>query len=512
MTVRDRTLRDHQPVTLNKFNGLWQRGDPYSTPLDHFENCENIKFVGTNAFGTRDGVGISQTVAAPLEDILRIYNYATQTANTYLVLIENGANGEIYHVVDSETVFGPILTIAGMTDFGFIPYAGRAYITPFATFELDDANPKDLKLQKGIEDEFLYVYLGAGVAARKAAGDPPTGTVSVANGAAGLTDAGFHLFGVVFETDTGYLSPPAAFAGFTTGAALSVTFTNVPVSAETHITKRHIVATRVIPDYNDDTTGYQYFFIPDATIDDNTTTTLADQSFFDADLLSDASHLLDNFSEIAAGVGLTLYHNRLCLYAEFDNISLVRVSALGEPEAISQIDGLLIVPPDGNPITNAQEMRDVLYVTKRSRTTSFVDNGDVPSSWALSPIDNALGCPPHGISTVLDSGATSVDFLIVATYRGLMIFNGTYIIPELSWKIQNLWFKQDRNEFIRIQIVNDPTNQQLYCVLPDRRLLLGNYANGFDPKNIRWVPWRFDFPVNSVALVNIDELVIGGDV
>ena len=504
MVVRNRTLRDHQGIIIDKFGGLWDRGDSENVPLDHFQDCENIQFTGTNAFGTRDGVGIHQTIAAPLGDILRIYNYPTQTANTLLVLIENGANGEIYHIVDSATVFGPILTIAGMTDFGFIPYAGRAYITPFSTIVVGDLN-----IEKGIENEFVYVYLGAGVNARKAAGVPPSGALVAANGAAGLTDAGFHLFGVVFEFDTGYLSAPSAFVGFTTGAALSVSFSSIPVSGTGNVTKRHIVATIVIPTYNGDETGFQYFFIPGATINDDTTTVLADQSFFDSDLISDASHLIDNFSEIAAGAGLTLYHNRMCVHTEFDNPSLVRVSALGEPEAISQIDGLLIVPPDGNPITEAQELRDVFYVFKRSRTVAFVDNGDVPSSWALTPIDNALGCPVHGISTVLDSGAASVDMLIIATYKGIILFNGQFSDPELTWKIQNFWFDQDRVNFRKIQILNNPTNQSIYCVLPDNRLLVGDYSNGLNPKNIRWVPWRFDFLVTTVALVNIDELIIG---
>jgi len=500
-------VRDHEPITLENLKGLWQRGDPENVPLDHFEDCRNIKFVGNN-FATRDGIGISQTVAVPLSSVKRIYNYPTQTANTLLILVQNaGGSGEIYHVVNASTIFGPILTIPTMTDFAFIPYAGRAYITPFTSFTTGDIN-----IQKGISGQFLYVYKGDGTAARKAAGVAPVGALTIANGAAGNTDGGKHLFAVIYETDSGFLTAPGVITLFTTSPTFSVSFGTVPTSGSATVVKRHIVATKVITNYNGNTTGYQFFFIPTGTIPNNVDTFLNNISFFDADLLEDASHLIDNFAEIPAGCALTLYHNSLCLSTTFADISLILVSSVGEPEAISQIDGLIVVPPDGNPITNMQELRDILYVFKRSRTVSYVDNEDVPSSWALSVIDNALGCPVHGIATVLDSGSSIVDFLIITSYTGIQLFNGRYVLPELSFKIQDLWYGQNRNEFRRIQIVNAPIQKEIYCVLPNSGILVGNYSNGIDPKSIRWSPWAFDVTINSVAIVNIDKIIIGADI
>lgn len=500
-------MRDHSPITLDKFNGLWQRGDAESIPLDHFGECENIKFVGSTAFATRDGIDKHQTVGSPLGSILRMYNYPTSDKNTLLVLVKDGSNGKIYHVVDAATVLGPILTIAGLTDFGFIPYAGRAYITPFITELIGGLNR-----ERGMQNEFLYVYKGDGSQARKAAGNKPVGTITVANGAAGFTDDGLHVFGVVYETDTGYQTAPAALASFTTSATLSVSFSTVPVSPDIFVTKRHIVASKVIQDFNGDLTGYQLFFIPGATIPNNVGTTLSNISFFDADLLSDASHLLDNFAEIKAGVGLAIYHKRLCLWTEYDNVTIVRVSASGEPEAINQIDGFLSVTPDGNPITNAAELRDVIYVFKRAKTEAFTDNDDVPTSWPPTNVDNAMGCGVHGIATVLDSGEANIDYLIVGSYKGITLFNGRYILPELSWKVQDLWVSQTfKTDNRRIQIVNDSMNQNIYAIMTDRRVLFGNYKNGFDPKSIRWAPWKFDAKVNTIALINISELLLGCD-
>jgi len=472
--------------------------------MDHFTECNNLKFIGDNSFGSRDGIGLHQNVAVPLSNVLRIYNYPTTDENTLLVLV---SGGDIYHVVDSTTVHGPILSIPAMTDFGFVPYAGRAYITPFFTELVGDLNR-----ERGLQNNFLYVYKGDGTAARKAAGTAPTVAATVANGAVGYTDAGIHIFGYVFETDTGYLSAPGGLVAFTTSALLSLNFSTIAVSPSVSVTKRHLVASKVIQTYNGDVNGYQLYFIPNGTIAGNIVTVLNGVSFYDQDLLLDASHLSDNFSEIPAGVGLCTYHNRLVTYCTYDNVSVGYVSATGEPEAINQINGVLLFPPDGNPLTNATELRDVLYMFKRGRTGSFVDNGDEPATWPYSNVDNAMGTGVHGIATVLDSGSSNIDYLVVATFKGVTMFNGRYILPELTWKIQTTWLTQDfKNKNRVIQIVNDSVNQLLYIVMTDRTVMFGNYSNGFDPKSIRWCPWTFWVFVNSLALVNVNELILGCD-
>jgi hypothetical protein len=500
------SLRDHNPITIDRFNGLWAQGDIDSTPKDHFSDCDNIRYFGTNSFATRYGVSPHQNVLGPLGNIVRVYNYVTITANTLLVLTYDGANGKIYHVVDDTTVHGPLLTIAGMTDFAFTPYGGRAYISPFKDFTFGN-----LVIQKGMSSEFLYVYLGDGTACRKAAGSTPAGTITVANGAAGHTDAGLKIFGVVGETDSGFLSAPCALKTFNTNAALSVSFTTIPTFAGAQWVKRHIVASITIPSYDGNLEGYDLFFIPGATINDNVTTSLANQSFYDADLLENASDLFDIYSEIPAGCHLSLYHGRLMLSTTYTDINLCLVSLDGQPEAFSTIDGFLSVTPDGNPLTNGQELRDIYYLTKRNRTIAYTDNGDVPSSWLPTIIDLALGASVHGIATVLDSGSTSVDFLIMATLRGIVLFNGRFILPELSWKIYDFWSLLNKNDYGKIQIVNDSISQILYVVLTDGRMLVGNYTNGLDPMKIRWTPWSFDINIRTVALVDTNSLILGSD-
>ena len=514
--------RDHDPLVIEEFQGWWVRGDPESAPSDHFIKADNIQYFHSGV-ETRDGI-ISYIENLPSPNTLkpiRIYNYTTQIGQSLLVLSEGG---KIYHV-KAGVILGPILTIAAMEDFGFVAINGRAYITPFKTY----TNASGEKYQLGIQNEFLYVYLGDGTLARKAAGPPPTGAaLSVVHGA-GLAgnDTGLHLIAVVYETDTGFLTAlgPEVFGQLVFDGTHEITVSNIPVSPNAYVKKRHLVSTKAIIDYNGDQKGYQFFFIPGGTIPDNVTTTKTG-SFFDIDLISDASHLIDNFSEIPSGVALNTYHSRLVIVGEFgttetltglppgitDNRSIARVSNPGEPESISKIDGLLICPLDGNPLTNVQEFRDVLYLFKHVRTYAYSDNYDVPSTWQEEILDQGIGAPVHGIASVLDTGGVNTDFLLIVDWSGLMLFNGIYAQPEMSWKIEDFWRGLNRQEFNLLQIVNDSINKKIWITLPPpfRKMLLhADYKNGMSAKDIRWARWIFDTQVNTITLIETDRLILG---
>jgi hypothetical protein len=745
-------VRDHQGIVLTQFNGLWNRGNVDTVPIDHFTDCLNIDFFGSSSFKTRDGIIPLQVGATPLQNVKRIYPYSTQSASTLIILTYDGTTGKIYHMVSPTLIYGPILSIAGMTDFAFVPYAGRGYISPFSnslpilsppstapsgiavvgsgltgaglyeygisfknlagettvsplatvqtfgplsasapvitdmgvseggnaltvgatykwlftlsysgsglpessigtlsagfvapanthllriasTFSIDptlyinvyrtlangstfylewsgiatsiltfpigtendafilangrlapivdggtekqiislsniptlaynyavlsrniwrteldglqlkflysipndtttiftDISPDSLLginaptvntatvgnvlISIGLPGEFVYVYAGDGSNARKAAGAGLSGGMTVVNGT-GHTDPGIHIFGFVTQNISGYNSPPAALTEFTTLAADGVSFTGIPISADTTVVKRLLVATAVVnpADYNGNLEGYQFFFVPNAVINDNTSTTLSDISFYDADLLADASALLDNYTSIPAGAVLNIYHNRLVVAATATDISLALVSQIGQPEAISQISGLIVVPLNGDPITNAQEFRDVLYMFKRTRTSAYVDNGQEPSFWSEIVIDKALGTFVHGVAASLDVGGATTDFLIIATFQGISLFNGKYVTPELSWKIAGFWQSLDRTQFSLIQMINESITKKIYCILPNQQVLVGDYYNGLDWKNIRWTLWSFTSPgINCVAINNISNIILGAN-
>lgn len=522
-------LRDHEPFVIEDFNGLWARGDKESAPSDHFIQADNIQFIHSG-FETRDGLDVYPGFT-PVGDVLRVYNYTMQTGQSLLFL---GSSGWIYHQIGSNAPVG-ILHLPQMEDFGFVAYNGRAYITPFKTFR--DANT--MTYQLGLPNDFVYVYKGDGTMARPAGGTPPVGSALVANlGNATIgnqTDAGFHLIAVVYETDTGYITAlgPQVFAGLSFSGAHEIVVSNIPVSPDAYVKKRHLVSTKWIPEYNGDQTGYQFFFIPEGNIDNNTDTTKT-ITYFDADLIDDASHLIDNFAKIPAGVNLTIYHSRLVVVGEYgipetltdlpagitDNRSVARVSIAGEPEAISKVDGLIIVPLDGAPLTNAQELRDILYLFKKTRTYAYADDFDVPAGWKEQALDQAMGAPVHGVGIILDSGGINTDFLIIADVSGLLLFNGTYARPELSWKIEDFWKKIDKYGHGQVQVLGDTISKRVWITLPDlsftqqefgrETVLYADFGNGMDAKNIRWAKWKFTPGITSVCYIEPDKVVFGG--
>jgi len=496
-------MRDHEPLTIEDFNGYYSRGDAEKVPPDHFIETNNIQFESGNNFKTRFGIDPYQIpISIALDDVQRIHPYTMQSQQSMLVLT---TGGRIHHVLSPTIVHMDIFVRPLMTDFNSVSWAGRAYITPFFT----NSNNQEV----GLQSEFLYVYMGTGVAARKAAGLAPTGPPLIATASGvGFSELGFHLFAVVYETDTGYLTAlgPSVFGGATSVSnTIGFDITNIPVSPDPAVIRKHIVATKFITDYNGNQDGYEFFFVPGGDMLNAVTTKHVD--FFDLDLLEEASRLIDNFSEIPAGVGLTTYHGRLVLTTTFTDISIAYVSHPGEPEAFDQIDGLLIVPLDGKPITNCQEYRDVLYLFKNTRTYGYSDNQDVPSTWTSFIVDEGIGAPVHGISTVLDSGGVNVDFLLIADYSGIMLFNGGYDRPELTWKISDFWFGLDRTQFRRIELINDSISQVLYCVLPTEvgTILVGNYQNGMNAKELRWSKWTYDIPIRSFELINTTTIILG---
>ena len=54
----------------------------------------------------------------------------------------------------------------------------------------------------------------------------------------------------------------------------AVKVSNIPISPSAHVKKRHLVSTKWIPEYNGDQKGYQFFFIPKGTLENNTATEL----------------------------------------------------------------------------------------------------------------------------------------------------------------------------------------------------------------------------------------------
>jgi len=512
--------RDHNPLLIDNFNGLWKRGGQESVPLDHFSDCSDLVF-NEGEFLSRPGedlflIGIPPS--NPYGSVARIYHYVFNNQVSGLLVLDT--LGNIFHTT-SPTPSSPILSIIGMTDFAYASINGRAYITPN-----DSIN--------GLQNEFVYVYEGDGSLARKAGGKwpiGPNGFAAALSATAGNVAVGVHVFAVTYITNTGFETSPGPsadsidpnktyyFASATADGSHAIDLTNVPVSPDAFVTTRRIYASQAIDPtlFTGDVTQYELFLIPGADLNDNTTTSTT-VNFYDAELLQSSDDLFDLFANIPAGVNITLFNNRMVLSAPYGDqssvttaglISTAYVSNPGMPEAVNMVSGLIVAPLDGYPLTNAQGFRGTLYMFKQTRTYAYNDNGDVPSSWPLTVIDEGIGASVHGIATVLDSGGVNIDALLLVDYSGIMYFNGIYIRPELSFKIRDLWLGLDRDFFQNIQFLNDSLNQYLYITLPNNQMLFGDYSENLDPIKIKWCPWTFNNQISTIALVDTDKLIIG---
>lgn len=511
-------MRGHNPLIVDKFKGFWSRGDLEACPIDHsteFINCKTIE----SGFQTRDGLAVAIQTSA---NVLRMYNYPDAGVGDGFLVLES--DNKIYHYyggisggVPSFTKFQVSNAITNMTDFAFVSITGHAYISPSSSSNLG-----------GLTGEFVYFYDGGGVnMMRHAAGVAPTnadGALAAANSAtAGNVQAGIHVFGVVYETNSGFLTQigPDTLATVTATGTKSVDLSNIPIfsgGGGTLVIARWLVASAFINaiDYTGDPRQYQLFFIPGGVINDNTTTTLT-VNFYDASLDEDASYLLDIKPTIPAVSGLGTYHNRMIAWDSVDyGINIAMVSYAGEPEAIDAVSGLIEVPLEGTGITYCQEYRDVLYVMKFNRMIAFTDNGDVPTSWPSADIDQGLGCGKNGLSIVGDNGGgTNIEFLIMINEQGIYTFSGILNVPELSWKIKDYWASLTilNINVGQIGAFTDPLHQMLYIVIPElNTILVGDYSDGLDQINIKWSKWEFANAPTCICLFDKDnKLMVGFD-
>jgi hypothetical protein len=496
-------MRDHTGDTIGSFNGLWARGKSIDTcPRDHFTDGLNFECLEQ---GVKSRWGFDTLVTT--SSVMRMYVYKLYGQADRILFLDN--NGSIW---DSTNLVSPILTINGMLDFAFENINGFAYISPSDGFV-------------GMAGQSLYVYIGSGTA-RLAAGVAPVGSALVAANSAtsGNYAAGLHIFSVAYETNTGFITPPgpAVFAQLVSTGGLSVDLSNIPTGGS-DIVARRILSTQLVTNYNGDQQGYEFFFVPNGRIPDNTSTTFT-ISAFDADLFTSADYLFDLFPLIPAGNHISVYSNRLCMGGENANPSVERISQAGQPEAINQASGLLQIDSANasSAVTNCQAYRGILYIAKRNRFYAANDNGGDPATWQVLPLDQGHGADLHTIATVLDTGGVNIDIVLVGNVSGLWIFNGTLNFPALSWKIDDIWKRINKKYFHLVHIVLDTTASRVYCTIPldsaiaPSHILVMDYETSpsMDYTLVRWLLWTLPVVPTTVAVetvtsTQIPQLLVG---
>jgi len=480
--------KDHLPITVDSFRGTFDRGEDDVCPQDHFLDSLNVVFT-EHGVETRKGT-VEHLVVS---DIHRIASYKRIGEADRLLILDS-----VGRIWDSTSLAVPILNIPGMTDFGMVSLYNRAYITPHNS-------------NKGLPGQKVYVYEGSGVA-RPAAGAAPIGSPIIATTSTevGSVEIGKHLFAVSYETISGFLTQPgpATFTLYDAPGGKKVNLSNIPIGPAGTVARVLLATKKLATNYAGDAKNQEFFSIPNGRIGDNVTTVLT-VDFFDADLQAGVDYLLDQLTEIPAGVGIGVYKSRLAVWGTDTNESAVYLSEPGQPESFSATEGFVLAFPGdaSGGVKNCVEFRSQYYLLKGGGKT-YVTNeiGDSPAFWEVTNVDLSIGAECHSIAKVLDQNGAALDNFFSADRSGLYLFNGTFSNNELSRKISDIWRRINRLALNQVEIVYDPIKALIYCAVPldsavtPTHLLVGDVDDGIDPDNIRWTTWTFPKRATSIVV------------
>ena len=525
------TLRGHEPLPIDDFNGLWGRGDADSCPPGFWTDCANMEFSQSSAFSR---FPFAREYSCNI-GMMRQQIFVTKVAGVQTVFImgmDFGGNFYKQQISPTPGDANPVLLNAAgansILDFDLVSINGIAFITfSQATVGLSSL---------GSPAFGTNVYLYNGTTFRQAGGIRP-GAATIAVSAGGAGDPGWHMMGVAFEYDTGFVGPiQPTSAALSTG--LGYNLSAIPVGGGgTGCIARRIYSTKIIPNGFVDPLAQKYYYV--GRINDNVTTVFNNTTFFDNQLLQDDTKLLTIISNPPSGIGISKYHNRMIIWG-FPTMTLnintvptpavtvnltpstILISNVNNPESFDPVDGLILIDPNVlNSITDAdgfnreigltdcQEYRDILYCCKMTKTYALSDNGDVPATWPLSVVDEGAGSFIKGIATVLDSGGVNYEYLVIANLTGMYLFTGTFNRPELTYNIADLWkliytvpaglftaTSQAKNHFVL-----DTINKKIYfntTITPAinvNTILVADFANVTNladmSKTIRWSKWFF---------------------
>lgn len=486
-------MRDHDPLVITSFRGTFDRGEDDVCPIGYFLDSKNIRFL-KGGVETRFGSTLSVTIAS----VRRQAIYKIQGQAQRLLILDN--TGKLY---DSTNLGTPILNIATMTDFSMVTIFDRAYITPHNGIT-------------GLPGEKVYVYTGSGVA-RVGAGTAPSGfTLGAADSASsGSVEPGIHVFGVAFETASGFITAPGGFKSFTSVGAKKVDLSLLPIGGSA-IVARHIVATKKLETFSGDFDNQTYYFVPNGRVANNVDTTVT-VDFFDADLQDNATYLLEEEPTIPAGVGIGLFRGRMIVWGEDANSAVVRVSAKGEPESFNSVEGFLTVNPgdSGGGVKNCTEYRNQLIICKSQRTYFSQDNDLEAAFWQVGSIDMSVGTECHGFGKSMDFGENIKDTLFVADRSGLILFVGTFSEQNvLTFNIDDIWSRINQPYFHTIEVAVDPIESHIYIAVPldssttPNVILHGNYSEGLSVEAIRWTVWDFPSDTQSVVVDVVNSVTV----
>jgi hypothetical protein len=431
----------------------------------------------TSRFGTTKDIDIG--------DVRRCTVYK-RIGEAQRLLILDG-QGNLY---DSVNLATPILSIVAMTDFSSVTMFNRAYITPHNSIT-------------GLPGEKVYVYEGSGTA-RPAAGIGPSASLVATNSAqVGHVELGTHVFGVAFETNTGFITKIGGFASLACVGGKKVDLSGIQIG-DPDVVARFIFSTKIIANFQGDFENQTYYYVE--RIPDNVTTTRT-VDFYDASLQDEASYLLEAADTIPAGVGIGEYRSKLIVWGEDANPAIVRVSQSGQPEVFNLVEGFITVKPGiGGGVRNAFEHRNQLVMLKAQHAFTSIDNGEPAAFWEVGSVDMSVGTECHGVGRSLDFGENVKDLVFVADRGGLKVYNGTFTVDDLTFNVDDIWSRITKTAFNQVELVIDPIESRIYVAIPldgatrPTHVLYADCSEGLDHDSIRWDLWAFPTKPTSIVV------------
>lgn len=482
--------RDHEPFTIDRWRGLYSRNDMPAPPPGFMNRALNLVF--SNPGIAQDEINFNSGTARVREQIeflgvlptipLRFYIYKKSSGYRLMVL---DILGQIWDSVAGLTV----LTIAGMTDFHGITLNDHFYITPH-------------NRSTGLNGQVVWVYdPDLGAAARKAAGDPATGTLTgVVSAVNGNVEPGLHILAVSFKTNTGFITKPALHIGVTApDPRKKISLSVIPLGPAGTI-ERIIWMSHVVLNYDGNIAAIELFEA--YVIENNTATSLVDTiNAYDTELISSADEYAEALHEIPAGTYLTDLDGRLVVCGNYASPHTLYISIQNEPENFDAVDSLReIMKGNGTGIKTTRPIRGNLAFWKSDRTGILRVTEDTPSTWPYDSIDSGIGAEVYSVSEVQDTqDGMFYDNYLVANHTGLHVFNGAYldILKPLSFNIETLWKgSYTINNAPVVKVIVDPLSFRVYVLIPfdnTTHWYVGNFAEGLNADSIKWSQWNFEY-------------------
>lgn len=403
-------------------------------------------------------------------DILHgeIFLKADAAARYFLFLMDDGA---IYYSSGGPRTL--LLTpVGGVTHFRSQAYGNRAYI-----FLSNGATGQQEPQIWDTTNLDPLTVAGQSVAA-----------MAAADGAAGSVTIGVHKLWVIYETRSGFRINSRSGGpnndgkiSVTAAGAKVLSLTGIPVHANPSVVKRHIAMTAA---------ALEAGFIA-LTIENNTATT-GTVNIADAQLVNQTS--VDDYADYKQpgpnGMSPYLYHDRMVV---IDGTSRVWVSEPGLPHTFKATKSFIDVSvDDGDRVTNAFVIRDILYLLKGQKLFATQDNGDDPAKWSVSLVTDGLGT----ISSWGVDVEAAEQFVAISDFKGAYLFSGGEP-QEISRSIKTDWDTQNYLYMHKAKVTIDPLGKRILFALPTGAATLPNKVFVYDYKagieNGRWLPpWETD--------------------